>query len=108
MRKALIALAATATIAITAVSASTSAEARWRGGGVAAGVIGGIAAGALIAGAARPYGYYGGYGYAPYGYAPAPVYYGGPAYAYGPRCYWQRQRFWDGYGWRLRRVQVCG
>ena len=102
MRKALTALAAAATIAITAVSASTPAEARWRGGAVAAGVIGGIAAGALIAGAARPYGYYGGYGY-----APAPAYYGGP-YAYGPPCYWQQQRFWDGYGWRLRRVWVCG
>jgi hypothetical protein len=45
---------------------------------VAAGVIGGIAAGALIAGATRPaYGYYG------YGYGPA--YY--PAPAYGPPCY---------------------
>jgi len=27
-------------------------------------------------------------------------YYGG--------CVWQRQRFWDGYGWRFRRVRVCG
>ena len=45
--------------------------------------------------------YYGGYGY-----------YGGPAYVAGPGyyggCYWQRQRFWDGYGWRFRRVRVCG
>jgi len=23
-------------------------------------------------------------------------------------CVWQRQRFWDGYGWRIRRVRVCG
>ena len=63
-----------------------------------------IAAGALIAGAARANPYYApGY----YGYAPAPAYYGGgPAY-YGPPCTWQRQRFWDGYGWRIRRVQVC-
>ena len=64
MRKTLTAIAAAATIAITAMSASTPAEARWRGGGVAAGVIGGLAAGALIAGAGR--GYYGyGYGYGP-------------------------------------------
>ena len=43
-------------------------------------------------------GYYGpGYGYGPGYYA------GGP---YGP-CYWQRQRFWDGYGWRARNVRVC-
>lgn len=105
MRKILTAVVAVATIAGAAVSASSPAEARWRGGAVAAGVIGGIAAGALIAGAAsRP-----AYGYAPgyYGYAPAPAYYGPPAYAYAPRCWWQNQRFWDGYGWRIRRVQVC-
>jgi hypothetical protein len=42
------------------------------------------------------YGY--GYGY-PYGYAP---YYGNDG------CYLVRQRFWDGYGWRPRAVQVCG
>ncbi|MBA5845287.1 hypothetical protein H3291_31740, partial [Escherichia coli] len=43
-------------------------------------------------------GYYGpGYGY----YGAGPVYYGGAP------CYWQRERFWDGYGWRVRRVQVC-
>ncbi len=34
---------------------------------------------------------------------------GGPAYvADTGGCYWQRQRFGDGYGWRIRRVQVCG
>jgi hypothetical protein len=100
MKNTLTALAAAAAIAIAAVGAPTKAEARWRGGGVAAGVIGGLAAGAIIAGASRPY--YGGYGYGPgYGYY-------GPAYAYGPPCYWQRQRFWDGYGWRIRRVRVCG
>lgn len=106
--RALKAIAVAAAIGATALSLPTQAEARWRGGGaVAAGVIGGIAAGALIAGASRPY-YYGyGYGYGPspyYGYAP--VYYGPPAY-YGPPCYWQRQRFWDGYGWRIRRVRIC-
>ena len=98
MRKTLTALAAAATVAITAMAAPTSAEARWRGGGaVAAGVIGGLAAGALIAGAARPYGYY--YGGPAY-YAPAPAY-------YGPACTWRRERFFDGYVWRVRRVQVC-
>ncbi len=98
MRKTITALVAVATMAVAAVSIPGKAEARWRGGGgVAAGVIGGIAAGALIAGAANGGGYGPGYGY-----------YGGPAYAYGPPCYWQRQRFWDGYGWRIRRVRVCG
>lgn len=55
--------------------ASSTAEARG-GGAIAAGIIGGLAAGALIgaatqAHAAPAYGY--GYGYADYGYAPAPV-----------------------------------
>ena len=99
MTKTLTALAAAAVVAIAATAAPTQAEARWRGGGaVAAGVIGGIAAGALIARASRPYGY--GYGY---GYGPA--YY--PAYGYGAPCYWRRERFFDGYGWRIRRVRVC-
>lgn len=100
MRKSLTALAVAATVGIAAVSTTSPAEARWRGGGVAAGVIGGIAAGALIAGAARPYGY----GY--YGYAPGPAYY--PSYGYGPACYWQRQRVWNGWAWGIRRVWVCG
>ncbi len=98
MRKTLTALLAAAAVAVTAMAAPTKAEARWRGGGaVAAGVIGGLAAGALIAGATRPsygYGYYGG-----------PAYY--PAPVYGPACHWRRERIWDGYGWRIRRVRVC-
>ena len=60
---------------------------------VAAGVIGG----ALLGGALAGPGYYG----------PGPGYYGGPAYVAAPDCYLQRQRFWDGYRWRVRRVQVC-
>jgi len=34
-----------------------------------------------------------------------------PAYVaepgYGAECFVQRQRFWDGYGWRVRNVRVC-
>ena len=40
---------------------------------------------------------------------PAPVY-GAPAPVYveePPPCRMVRERFWDGYGWRMRRVQVC-
>jgi hypothetical protein len=71
----------------------------WGGGAVAAGVIGGLAAGAII-GSAAGYGpYYGGYGPGYYAYAPGPAYYGG--------CYLTRQRIWDGWGWRVRRVRVC-
>lgn len=124
------------TIAVAAVAAltmgaamttfSNEAEARYyRHGGaaVAAGIIGGIAAGAIIAGATRPayaapaYGY--GYDYAPpsYGYAPA----GGYNYSYGhgygaydtgyyraPACYWTKQRVQiDPWTVQVRRVRVC-
>jgi len=74
---------------------TTPAEARWRGGGIAAGVIGGLAAGALIGAATSSYAYGPGWGY--YGYAPAYAYYPpryyapryayAPAYAYAPRYY---------------------
>jgi hypothetical protein len=105
MRKSLMALAAIATLAVSAVAAPAPAHAqRGLGAAVAGGLIGGAIVGGAIA--ASPYGYGPGY----YGYGPGYGYYGGPAYVaadpYG--CYWQRQRFWDGYGWRIRRVRVCG
>jgi hypothetical protein len=90
MKKTLVACAAAATIAAAAL-APTTAEAR--GGAIAAGLIGGLALGAIIGSAAAANGPY---------YAPAPAYYGPP-----PGCYWQTQRFWDGYGWRFNRVRVC-
>jgi hypothetical protein len=77
------------------VAAPQPAEAR--GGRIAAGIIGGLAAGAILGGIASQ-SYYGPYG--PY-YAAAPGY-------YGSGCYWHRERVWDGYGWQLRRVRVCG
>lgn len=95
--KTLTALAATAALVVAAVSTPQPAEARG-GGAVAAGIIGGLAAGAIIGSAVAGPRYYGpGPGY----YGPAPVY-------YGPDCYWTRERFWDGWGWRVRRVRVCG
>jgi hypothetical protein len=107
MRKTLMALAAVATLAVSAVAAPAPAHAqRGFGAGLAAGVIGGAIVGGALAGP----GYYGpGYGY----YGPRYGYYGygGPAYVaddYYGGCVWQRQRFWDGYGWRFRRVRVCG
>jgi hypothetical protein len=27
---------------------------------------------------------------------------------YGGPCYWLRRSFWDGYGWRVRNVRICG
>jgi len=95
----------------TMAVATTDASAQYRyrhhhsgwntGAGVAAGVVGGLALGALATGGYGyggygPY-YGGGYGY---GYAPA---YGG----YGGGCYITRERVFDGYGWRIRRVRVC-
>ena len=78
---------------------------RWGRGGWGWGVGGGLLAGAIVGGALAGPGYYGpGYGY----YGPGYGYYGGPAYVADSGCYWQRQRFWDGYGWRIRNVRVCG
>jgi len=89
MKKTLLALCAAATLAVSAVAVPAPAQAQR---GVAIG-------GAAIA---SQNGYYGpGYGY----YAPGPAYVAEPGY--GPDCFWQRQRFWDGYTWRIRRVRVC-
>ena len=99
--KTLTALATAGAIAVAAVAVPASAEARSfhrNGGAVAAGVIGGLAAGAIIGSAVAPrygYGYYDTY----------PAYYGG-AYAYGD-CYTVRQKVWTEYGPRWRRVRVC-
>lgn len=92
MKKTFVALASAAVIAGAALLAPTGAEARSRGGAIAAGVLGGLALGAIAGGA--------------YAYGPGPYYYG-PAPVYGPRCWWERQRVWNGYGWTWGRVQVC-
>jgi hypothetical protein len=73
------------------------APARAENGQIAAGVVGGLIGGALLGGAlaSRP---------AP----PPPVYYApAPVYVEEPVCRMVRERFWDGYDWRFRRVQVC-
>ena len=96
MKKTLMALAAVAMLAVSTASPALA----WRGGwgpGLAAGLIGGAIVGGAIASS-------------PYYYGPGYGYYGGPAYVGGPvdACYWQHQRFWDGYAWRVRNVRVCG
>src|ERR1700759_3215509 len=95
MRKTLMALAAVATLAVSAVAAPAPAQAqRYLGAAIAGGLIGGAIVGAPTA----PY-YYG-YGPGYYAPPPPPAYYGGPAYVAAPGyyggCVWQRQRFWDG------------
>jgi hypothetical protein len=84
MMKTISALIAVATVAGSLVSVTPA--------GVAGGLIGGALIGGAIA-ASRPAPVYG---------APAPVYVEEP-----PPCRMVRERFWDGYGWRFRRVEVC-
>ena len=99
MNKTLMALGAAAALTVAAVSIPAPAQAQR---GVAAGVAAGLLGGAIVGGAiASQNGYYG-----PGYYGPGYGYYGGPAYVAEP-CTWQRQRFWDGYGWRVRNVRVC-
>lgn len=92
--KILTSISAAAVIAVAAIAAPQPAEARNQGGAIAAGVIGGLALGAIIGSQSR------GYSYGPSYYAPGPVY-------YRPSCYWHRERVWDGWGWHTRRVRVC-
>ncbi|MFA6265779.1 MAG: hypothetical protein WC670_08715 [Pseudolabrys sp.] len=94
---------ALAAAALSVAALPNTAEARCHGCGVAAGVVGGLAAGAIIGSAIAGPRYYDA---PPAYYAPQP-YYGGPAYVEEPVCHTERRRFWDGYGWRSRRVEVC-
>jgi hypothetical protein len=90
MKKTIFALLAVTAVAGSLVSAPPAQAQR----GVAAGIAGGLIGGAIIGGAIAAS-------------RPAP-YYGAPAYVdEGPVCHWTRERFWDGYDWRFRRVQVC-
>ena len=95
MKKVLIALAAAATIAAGSLSAPTTAEARCYGCGVGAGIIGGLAAGAIIGGAVAN-------SYPRYAPAPGYVVYEGYGAAYPVACpggYWARRPIaFDAYG----------
>ena len=95
MTKFLTVLAAGSALALVSVAVPQQAEARCFGCGVAAGVVGGIAAGAIIAGSTAggpyyngSYAYEPGYAYGPgYGYAQPAPYYGGYGYrGYGSGC----------------------
>ena len=101
MQRTIITLAAAA---LVAAALPSSAQARCHGCGVGAGVIGGLAAGAIIGSAianSQPR-------YVEPGLRrPPPVYVEPPEYVDGPVCHVERQRVWDGYGWRHRRIEVC-
>ena len=85
-----------ASLAIASVAGSLSVAPAHAQRGVAAGVAAGLIGGAIVGGAiasSRPA-------------------YGGPVYVEDAPpppagCYWQRQRFWDGYAWNVRPVRVC-
>lgn len=95
MKKAILAIAAAAVVAVGTLSAPTTAEARCHGCGVGAGIIGGLAAGAIIGGAIANSG--------PRYYGPEPGYvvYDGYRARYPSDCYggyWARRPLRDGYG----------
>jgi hypothetical protein len=95
MKKAILAIAAAAVLAVGTLSAPTTAEARCHGCGVGAGIIGGLAAGAIIGGAIANSG--------PRYYGPEPGYvvYDGYRARYPTDCYggyWARRPVRDGYG----------
>ena len=92
MKKTFAAFVAVATIAASLAATPASAQ-RGLGAAIAGGIIGGAIVVEAIAASPPP---------------PPPGYYaGGPAYVEGPPCRWVRERYWDGYDWRFRRIQVC-
>ena len=91
----IISLSAVAALALAVTATSQPAFAR-NGGAIAAGVIGGLAVGAIIGSQANR-GYYDGPGYYESGYQP--VY---------NSCHTEQQAVEDGYGnVHMRRVRVC-
>ena len=88
MKKTFAAFVAVATIAGSLAATPASAQ-RGLGAAVAGGIIGGAIVGGAIASQRPAYG--------------APVYVEEEA----PPCRWVRERFWDGYNWRFRRIEVC-
>jgi len=121
MHKSVIGIAAATGIGLASLAAPNTANAYCVGCAVGAGILGGVAAGAIIGSAVAnsppPPGYYPpppppGY------YAPPPGYYGPPPAAYAPPpgayaqlppgCHWAQRRVWvDGVGYRIRTVRVC-
>lgn len=102
LSKTLTAIAAAATLTIAAIAAPQPAQAR-DGGAIAAGIIGGLAVGAIIGSAAQ-----GGPSYRTYYDEPYRRRHYRPARVYSrPHCFWSRERVWDGYEWYHRRVRVC-
>lgn len=130
MHRSLIALAGAASIGLVSVAATPSPANAWCVGcAIGAGIVGGLAAGAIVGSAVAnspyyyppPPGYY--YPPPPPGYYPPPpgAYYAPPPGAYypppapapayaqlAPGCHWAKRKVWvEGAGYRVRSVQVC-
>ena len=94
MKKAFAVLLAVATVAGSLAATPASAQ-RGLGAAIAGGIIGGAIVGGAVA-ASRPAPVYVAPGYVEPGYVEEV-----------PPCRWVRQRYWDGYDWHFRRIQVC-
>jgi len=109
MHKSLIGIVAATGIGLASLAAPSTANAYCVGCAVGAGVIGGVAAGAIVGSAIAnspppPPAYYPPPPPPPGAYAPPPAYAALP-----PGCHWGHRRVWDpAYGvWRVQTVQVC-
>ena len=94
MKKKFVAFVAVA-ISAGSLTATPANAQRGFGPGLAFGLFSGAIIGGAIASSRPAYG--------------GPVY-GGPVYveeAPAPACRLVRERYWDGYDWRMRRVEVC-
>jgi hypothetical protein len=115
MRNSLIGFAAATAVGLATLAGPSTANAGCYGCAVGAGVLGGVAAGAIIGSAIAnspppPPAYYppppAAYYPPPPGYGPPPP---GPGYAeLAPGCHWGQRKVWvEGVGYRWRPVQVC-
>lgn len=95
MKTALTAIAAAGVFALATASPMSDAQAGCRGCGLGLGIVGGLAAGAIIGGAIANSAYPA-YAVAP-GYAPYPAY-GAPVPVACPGGYWARRPLVDPYG----------
>ena len=90
MKRTVLALTTAVTIGMIALTATSPAEARWRGGGWGPGLAAGLVGAAVIGGIAS----------SAYAYGPGYAYYGGyaPGYYYGGNA--SRRYGYGGYGYR--------
>ncbi len=105
LKKLAVVAIAVSTLGTAIIVDTSAAQADWRhrrhNRNLGLGIVGGLAAGALIAGATRP-------GYADDGYYAPQRVYGGYEDDYAPVCRIERQKVYiDDYTYRIRKVRVC-